>query len=302
MKRCSCGKKAVIDIRYLKKSFCGECFKRFIERKVRKNIRKHKLILPNEKVGVAVSGGKDSLTTLYLIKKICKQNEVICITIDEGIKGYREKTLEKVRYYCNEWGIDYFIFSYKKEFGMTLDEMVKKLPKFNPCSICGVFRRYLINKKASELGCSKLVTGHNLDDESQGVLMNIFLRNISTLLRQGWISGISTHKKFISRVKPLRNIGEREVYAYFLLNGFKTPYITCPYSISAFRLNVGRILNWYESSHPGTKINILKTADKIIQKLRKFMKGKKMKKCKRCGWIAIGDICKACEILSLLKK
>ena len=106
-----------------------------------------------ENLGVALSGGKDSLTILNILNKLSRQNPKIkinAIAIDEGIHGYRDKTLETAKKFCDENKIFLNIFSYKEEFGLNLDEMLKILD-VKPCTICGIFRRYLLNKNQESL-------------------------------------------------------------------------------------------------------------------------------------------------------
>ena len=87
-----CKTKPVIFLTNNKKGLCKSCFFKYFEKKVNKTINDFKLINPNEKVGVAISGGKDSLTLLYLLNKLKdkKRFKIEALLIDEGIKGYRD--------------------------------------------------------------------------------------------------------------------------------------------------------------------------------------------------------------------
>ena len=108
-----------------------------------------------------------------VLKNKTRRFELEAIAIDEGIKDYRDITLENAKKYCKENNIKLHIFSYKEEFGNTLDNFLK-ITKMKACSMCGPFRRYLLNKKSKELSFTKLATGHNLDDEAQTIIMNYF--------------------------------------------------------------------------------------------------------------------------------
>jgi len=161
-----CNEKPVIALPSSEK-LCKYHFTDYFESKVFKTIRQFDLIGKKENIGVALSGGKDSLSILHILNKLSQQNPKIkinAIAIDEGIKGYRNKTLGTAKKFCDENKIFLSIFSYKEEFGLTLDEMLKILD-VKPCTICGIFRRYLLNKSSRELKLTKLATGHNLDDE-----------------------------------------------------------------------------------------------------------------------------------------
>lgn len=291
---CGCGKKAIIKIRYLDKYFCKNCFHKSVEKRFIEYIKKNNLATKRDKIAVAVSGGKDSLTCLYLMNQFFKAS---AITINEGIKGYRDTTTNFVKKYCKEWDVDYHIFSFKKEIGYSLDEIVKKL-KENPCAICGVLRRYILNKKAKELGFTKIATGHNLDDEAQSIFMSLFLSNIEALVRLGPVAGIIKSKGFVPRIKPLRLISEKEIMLYFISKNLEKSYIECPYSRTAFRLKIRDGLNVFENIFPSSKPNIVKNFDSLKKRFKKFKA--RIKVC-GCGEPTSRKICKACEIIKKLK-
>src|SRR3989344_70420 len=125
----NCLNKPVIKLTNNNIQLCKQHFIKYFERKVFNTIRNYKLIEKNDKVGVAVSGGKDSLTVLnilIILKNKIRKFEIEAIAIDEGIKDYRDETLENAKKFCNENKIKLHIFSYKEEFGDTLDNFLKK--------------------------------------------------------------------------------------------------------------------------------------------------------------------------------
>jgi len=290
-----CGRKAIVELRYMGKCFCSSCFLRFFEKRFRKNLRKIG-IKKDEKIGVAVSGGKDSMTLLYLLKKF--GYNIVTISINEGICGYREKCIKFVKEFCKKNEIDHFVFEFEKEYELTTDMIAKK--EKNVCSFCGVLRRYLLNKKAKELGCKYLAIAHNLDDEVQSAVMNFIRGEHYRTLRMGDIVGEREFEEFVKKIKPLRYIPEKEIVIYSLLN--KIPFYSgsCPYSKDAFRRSVGKFINYLEWKHPGTKYKILSS----IENLKKIIKpqDKEAKRCKICGYPTNSEICKVCEILQNAKK
>ena len=190
-----CNNKPVIALSG-NENLCKSHFTGYFEAKVFKTIRQFELLDKEDSLGIALSGGKDSLTVLSILNKLSKQNPKIkinAIAIDEGIKGYRDKTLEHATDFCNKNSIELHIFSYKEEFGLTLDEMLNALD-VKPCTICGIFRRYLLNKKSRELKLTKLATGHNLDDECQSILMNQMRNDIAASARLGPRTGITQNE------------------------------------------------------------------------------------------------------------
>ncbi|MCD6127929.1 MAG: TIGR00269 family protein [Methanomicrobia archaeon] len=297
---CKCGKKAIIFRRYSGEKLCERCFNKSMVERVKKVIRKYSLIEKNDLIGVGVSGGKDSLVLLHILKKLSEKYpfDLIAITIDEGIKGYRDKSIRLVQKNCKSWGIESKIYSFKEEFGYTLDEIVKRDRELSPCSYCGVFRRYLLNKKARELGCDKLAVGHNLDDEVQTILMNFLRGDLSRFGRTGSYY-IRLNEKFVPRIKPLREIPEKEDVIYALVNNIDVEFSECPYAGEAYRNNIREFLNKMEMEQPTTKYSLLRSYDKIYPLLAKNLT-KEVRYCRNCGEPTIGEICKTCELLENL--
>lgn len=285
--KCRCRKKAVFE------NLCKVHFCAAIEAKVMKTIKKY--VKPTDKVIVAVSGGKDSLTVLSLVGKYAK---TIALCIDEGIAGYRDITIQDMVAFCKKNDIDYAIFSFKDEFNFSLDEMIRLL-KENPCTICSAFRRHLLNKKARELGATLLVTGHNMDDESQAIMMNIMRHQLDILPRLGPKTGVVKDNLFIPRVKPLYFVSEKEVAAYAFLKGFNSTYKECPYAVHAYRASVCDFLNDVEIEYHGAKQRIINTFMKKLPILKKSPV-KDMNYCKKCSEPCAGNTCKACQLLEKL--
>ncbi|MCX6814325.1 MAG: TIGR00269 family protein [Candidatus Aenigmarchaeota archaeon] len=303
---CKCGKPAVIFRKYEGSYLCKVHFLQSVERKVKKNIRIHNLVKPGDKIGIGVSGGKDSMVTLYLMHKILSPRrdiEIVSISLDEGIRGYRESSLKYAKELCRKLGIRHYVYSFRKEFGKTLDQKVRQVKKSGKecgievsCTLCGVARRYLLNKKSRELKLTKLCTGHNLDDESQAVLMNYIRGDLYRASRMG-PEPIVRNGKFIGRIKPLRIIPEKEVALYAILSGLKYHNKECPYRCG-LRLEVRDFVNKLEEKHSGIKFSILETFDRILPSLRSQMEKEigELYYCKKCGEPSSKEICKTCEL------
>ncbi len=272
-------------------------FTRHFEKTVSATIKKYSLIKKSDRLVVAVSGGKDSVACLYNLKGYAP----IALAIDEGIGGYRDKTLRDLRRFCSEHGIPLKVVSMKKEFGFTLDKALKRT-KEKPCTVCGAVRRYLINRHARKLKATKLATGHNLDDEAQSVIMNIFRNQLEVSARLGPMTGLVKDKRFIPRIKPIYFLTEKEVAAYVFLKGFGVRYVECPYARDSYRGRIQELLNEYEHSRPGTKRNIIKGFLKQLPELRKkHATDEKIGVCGACGEPARGELCKVCEIVESIR-
>lgn len=292
-----CRKKPVFTVSENRRKLCKKHFIEYFEKKVLRTIRNHELVKPDDRIGVAMSGGKDSTTALYILNQLTKKMpklRVEALLIDEGIHGYRDETIKDARSFCGRHKIKLHTFSYKKEIGKTLDSLVKK-KLGGPCTMCGIFRRQLINKKAKELGFTKIATGHNLDDEAQTVLMNLFKVDWPRASKLGPITEKTEGESFVQRIKPLYFMTERETTAYSFLMGFPVSYNECPYSKEMFRGRIRDFLNEMEESYPGVKHSIVNGFLELVPLLKKnFSKRGEMKRCGVCGDPTARGVCNAC--------
>lgn len=303
--RCSfCGRRAVYNRRYAGTLLCDRCMVKSVERRFRRAMGEHRLVSPGERVAVAVSGGKDSVTCMHFLADYCarKNCELVAVTVDEGIKGYREKSLPIARENAELLGVEHFVVSFKQAFGATLDKIVKlakrRKTEFNPCTYCGVMRRSLLNQAARELGADKLATAHNLDDEVQAIMLNYIRADFSRLYRLG--PRYQPREGFVPRIKPLREIPEKEVALYALLKGIKVHLGVCPYA-AGIHTEIRDFLNRLETNHPNSKFMTLRMFDRMKPHLVEAVPEFEMKKCEVCGEPTSTSICKSCELLQGLE-
>lgn len=281
MKCSKCDVQAVTDSPPL----CREHFISDFESRVKKTIKEFKLLSKKDRICVAASGGKDSTALLHILKKFGYNVEALAL--DEGIKGYRDGTLIFLRKYCKANNIPLKIFSYKDEVGKTVDELSKN---YRPaCNVCGTFRRHLLEKYSE--GYDKIATGHNLDDESQAVLMNILKAQTKLYHRQGPIT--SKIRGFTQKVKPFYFIKEKDVMIYTFLLNLNTDFEECPYAPESFRSHVRDLLNEEESKNPGTKLNIV---NKYLSTRHESDSVTTIARCSVCGLPSGSEICKACRL------
>ena len=295
-KTCSkCSKPAVTFIRYNGTHLCRDHFIQYFERRVKKDIKKQGRTEDNCRIGIAISGGKDSIVALHVINDIFSKREkidILAITVNEGIKGYRDESINIASENCKKLEIEHHIVSFKDMIGKTMDEIAFKHDKMGECSYCGVFRRLCLNKKSKELGIDKLFTGHNLDDMAQSILMNFVNGDVQKMARLG------PHKKIqpglIPRMFPLRVIPEKEVALYAILKNMEYHDGECPYSIRAYRGVFRDIVDDLEYRNPGTRHSILKSYDSIREILLDKFPPVGLNSCRECGEPTSQNTCKAC--------
>lgn len=304
--KCSrCKNPGSVELPYCREFLCASCFADFFERRIRKTVRTNRLLEGNDKTVVALSGGKDSAVAIHMLQMLTKGNpraELIAITIDQGIGKFQKDGLTAAKKICKTLDVEHHLYSFKKEYGFTMDDVVKRTKKEErsapPCSYCGVLRRRLINQKAKELGATKVATGHNMDDEIQAGLMNYIRGDLTRTARMGARVGTVRSPLFVPRIKPLRDSPENEVLAYAKIRELPFEPSRCPYSGEAFRGTIRKAIEEIDRNHPGTKFQILKSTDQLIKILREREDPAEMTACRECGDPTSGKICNCCSIIS----
>ena len=288
---------------YSGERLCKKCFVDSIESKVKNTINKYKMFRFDDKIAVALSGGKDSLNLLHILAKTEKNQQrasITAIIIDEGIQNYRDEALEIAVSNCKQLGVQFKIVSFKDLYGLTLDEIISKRKKNDrpsSCAFCGVLRRKAINYAARSVDADKIATGHTLDDEVQTILLNIFHGDASRLIKGRPVSA-AVHPCFVQKVKPLCEILEKESTLYAYIKNIQFQNTPCPYASEAMRNDVRSMLNFMEQKHAGIKFTVFKTIEKIRPTLYKMDKKNQFRNCYKCGEPSSSDLCKACEMLN----
>ncbi len=296
-----CDKQAVIKLRAYNLKLCHEHFVEFIEKRVEKTIKKYKLFKKNDRILVGVSGGKDSLNTVYILNKLGYKTEGLYI--DLGIGTYSEHSKEKAINFSEKFGMSIHIYEVKKDFGMGITEIARLLRR-KPCSVCGVIKRYILNKFAHENGFNVLATGHNLDDETATLFSNVLSWQEGYLARQDILLP-QKQEKLVKKVKPLALISERESAAYAILNGIDYIHEECPNAQGATSIFYKSILNQIETKQPSTKLRFYLD---FIRRGKKFFESslqereEKLKPCEVCGYPTTRKVCQYCSIKNEVQK
>ncbi len=291
---------------YSGERLCKKCFAESIEAKTRATIAKHKMFRFDDRVAVAVSGGKDSLSLLHVLAKMKRHHPkatFVAVIVDEGIKGYRDEALKIAEANCKALGMEHAVVSFKQLYGYTLDEIVARLRQrgereLTPCAYCGVLRRKAINIAARNVGADKVATGHTLDDEVQTVLMNIFRGDIGRLAKEKPVTD-EVHPKFVQKVKPFCEIPERESALYAYVKRIEFQGVPCPYASEALRNDMRFMLNRMEEKHAGTKFTVSRSMERLRPALEAIQQNERIefKECVQCGEPATTELCMACQML-----
>ena len=305
-----CGRREAVFVRtYSGEKLCKQCFLRSVEDRVRATIAKYGMFGFDDKILVAVSGGKDSVGLLHVLAKIEKKFPralLLAVSIDEGIKGYRDEALKIAAENCELLGVKHSVLSFESLFGLTLDEVVQKtrkspsMKRLGACAYCGVLRRRALDLAAKKFDADVLALGHNLDDVVQTFLLNIVHGDVWRLARFGAVS-IECGGRFVRRVRPFCLVPEKETAFYAYSKNVKFQTVACPYTGEALRNDVRYWLNRLEQRHAGSLFTLIRSFEKVGKIMEQ--KEKKLGVCKRCGepCAASRDACVACKFLEKLR-
>jgi cytoplasmic tRNA 2-thiolation protein 1 len=306
--QCRCGEKTVYFRAYNGESLCSSCFTSSIYEKVKKTISKYGMLQYGDRVGVALSGGKDSSSLLQIMYDIMKGHgsQLFAITIDEGIEGYREESVKNAEKMASKLSVPLIVRSYKEYYGLSLDEAMatrsEKGLKITSCAMCGPLRRRAIDRAAEELGVNVVATAHNLDDILQTFYINLYSGDVE---RIGWLDPefrpMSEYFK-MRRIKPAMEIYEQELAFFAYLSNLPFQSESCPYMNEGIRTEIRMQLNELERKHPGIKYSTLKTVLSISKRLLSVETPNKVaSRCENCGSISSGSICSVCSTLGLIE-
>ena len=282
---------------YSGERLCPKCFKASLKERVQGAINRFDMLDHWSRIAVGVSGGKDSLTLLHILKEIEEDthgSELIAVTVDEGISGYRDEALGIVERACRAVGVEWRLVSFQDLFGYTMDEIASWERPLGACSFCGVLRRRALNEAAKQVDADRLATGHTLDDMAQSALLNLLRGDLGKMASLD--AGGFTRPGFVKRIKPLCEVPERETTLYAYLQGFELQGTACPYAGEAMREDARKFLGEMETRRPGTLFTTFNTALKLIPEVATV---ETMKTCKICGEPSTGAICRVCQLLDV---
>lgn len=292
---------------------CQECFFQLFEDEVHETIVRENLFTAGDVVACGASGGKDSTVLIHLMTTLNERHryglDLQLVSIDEGIVGYRDDSLETVKRNSAFYKLPLRILSYKELFGWTMDEIVGVVGLRNNCTFCGVFRRQALERGAVAVGANKIVTGHNADDLAETILMNLLRGDAPRLARCTAALTEATEGEVLARAKPLKYAYEKEIvlYAHFKrLDYFTTE---CTYAKEAFRGLARSLVKEVEAIRPQCILDTIYSGEHLRVAAAGGGAGasggapaQTQRQCIRCGFVTSQRLCRACVLLESLEK
>ena len=255
--RCrKCDQKAVINMRQHKLALCKEHYLEWLPEQTQRFIEKYLMFAPQEKLLVAVSGGKDSLSLWDILWRLGYQADglYIGLGIDEGI-GYSDESHRLTVKFAAERNLKLHVVDMEQEYGQPIPVIAKTTTRGRgkPCSVCGLSKRHVMNRVARDGGYDVLATGHNLDDEAAILFANTMNWIPGYLVRQSPVLE-ANRPGLVRKVKPLCRIYEREMAAYAILREIEYIYDECPFAEGSKQIYYKELLNRMEADRPGAKL------------------------------------------------
>jgi len=216
---------------------------------VRRAIEDYNMIEEGDKIAVALSGGKDSITLLKALKNLQifypKHFDLITISVNPGFDFFDENFLINL---CKTIDVPLFIEKYDIKTIVFNDRCEK-----NPCSLCANLRRGILNTSAKREGCNKLALGHNQDDVLETFLMNFFYAgNLSTF---GPINYMNRSE--ITAIRPLIYVTEKETKNYIKRSGLSVMPKVCPMDGNSTREDMKKLIYSLSLKLPYIRSNML---------------------------------------------
>ncbi len=298
MKCRKCGGSATIELRRHNAAFCVDDYLEFFRNQVREAIRKHRMFTRDERVLVAVSGGKDSLALWDVL--IDDGYDTTGLYLDLGIFDYSVESKAKCEAFAARRGARLLVSRVADEVGGPVP-VIKQVTRRPPCSGCGLSKRYLMNRVALDHGLPVVATGHNLDDEAATLFGSVMHWRTEALPRQSPALA-STHPKLVRRVKPLYRLSERETAAYAFLRRIDYIVEECPFAAGATSIAHKEVLNRMEDASPGAKHNFLFGFLDKARAAFERLEDVTLLECVRCGQVTTSTVCAFCKLADQVKR
>ena len=306
MKCRTCGQKAVINMRQHKLGLCKDHYLDWLPIQTNRFIKKYEMFSRKERVLVAVSGGKDSLSLWDILIQSGYQTEGIHINL--GInrpESYSDDSVEKCLKFSGQRSVQLHIISIDRDFNMTIPKIADQTTRGRnkTCSSCGLVKRYILNKFALDHGFDVLSTGHNLDDETATLFSNTLQWRGEFMIRQAPV--LPASNGLVKKVKPLCRFYEREMAAYAILSEIDFLQEECAYSANSTSIYYKNHFNLLEHHNPGEKLrfylHFLKTRDEGLFAPVESIK-QELHECPSCGQVTSSTgYCSFCRLVEIMR-
>lgn len=295
MMKCKrCRARAEVQLRSHNAAFCRPCFVMFFERQVERSIARNRMLTRDDRVLVAVSGGKDSLALWHVL--VAQGYQTTGFHLSLGIGSYSAQSRARVEAFAAERGLPLLVEDLEAaELDIGIPTVVA-FTRRQPCAACGKIKRHSFDRVAFEHGFDVIATGHNLDDEAARLLGNVLHWQRDQLAKQSPVLR-PTHPKFVTKIRPFYLLSEFETAVYAFFQGIDYVVDECPNSVGATHLTYKELLNRLEAQMPGTKQAFVKDFQRVAQPAFSATADAPASECTDCGMPSYGPVCSFCSLI-----
>jgi len=290
MKCRSCRGPAVIEVRRHHAAFCTEHFLTMFRTQVEKAIRRQEMLVPDDRVLVAVSGGKDSLALWDVLLDL--GYDATGLYLGLGIGEYSDRSHDLARAFADGRDVRLLTVDLERDHGYDIPTAGKRGSR-STCAVCGLSKRYVFNRAALEGGFDVVATGHNLDDEAATLLGNTLRWQTDAIARQSPV--LPARDGMVKKVKPLHRLSELETAAYAFLRGIDYVVEECPLVAGNTQLRYKEAMNAIEQTSPGTKAQFFLGYLERGMPLFRSEDRAELRSCEECGQPTTGRFCAFCR-------
>ncbi|MBI4497055.1 MAG: TIGR00269 family protein [Chloroflexi bacterium] len=292
-----CKQTAWVEVRRHHSAFCRSHFLDYFDNQVLKAVREERMFTQDDRILVAISGGKDSLALWDVLLRHGYQADGLYI--DLGIAEYSDHSRAKSEAFAAARDAALRVVELEQDYGHGVKGLAQHARRV-PCSACGLSKRYLFNKVALEGGYRVVATGHNLDDEVATLLGNLLHWQMGYLSRQSPVLE-ATHPGLVKKVKPLFRLTEQETVSYAIIQGIDYVPEECPMAQGARSLVYKEVLNLLEKHSPGAKHNLLLGFLEKGRPVFREVDNTELRECEQCGQPTTTPVCAFCRMMDVVR-
>lgn len=292
---------AEVELPYAKLRLCPDCFSGFFIARVRRTVEEFRMFHEGDRIGVAISGGKDSGALLHALRRAFPGAELVALHVNLGIPEYSDHCQSIAERLAGGLGIELRVFDVKGELGLGIGDFQRTRFKGKTCSACGTVKRHIFEEMAMAAGAKALATGHNLDDMVGIMLANFLCGYWDQFIRlKPALPPLADGMP--SRIKPLIRSPEREDLLYCLYERIPFKELSCPFSKGAKVRRMAGLLEAASEANPQLRHQLLNRFLELMPLIEASRPKPEFSKCRICGFPSKGDLCAYCKRIAIARE